>query len=77
MKRNSEKIREVGAPRQSSVSMEKDPSIGDVLRKARKQLVTKHILVAIIVILLVTLAVFFVVNGFFGRLIDYLIGLAE
>lgn len=77
MKHKREQVREVGASRQASLAKEKEPSIGDVLRKARKQLVTKHILVAIVVILLITFGVFCVVNGYFERLIDYLIGLAE
>ncbi|MBQ0012837.1 MAG: hypothetical protein KBT07_09045 [Clostridiales bacterium] len=77
MKHKSEQVREIGVARQTSVSSGKDPSIGDILRKARKQLVTKHILIAIAVILLVTFGVFCVVNGYFDRLIDYLIGLAE
>ncbi len=77
MKHNSEQVREIGATRQSSVGETKEPSIGDVLRKARKQLVTKHILIAIVVILLITFGVFCAVNGYFERLIDYLIGLAE
>ena len=52
-------------------------SIGDVLRRAKRQLMTKRILIAIMVILMVTLVVFFAVSGYFDRLVDYLISLAE
>ena len=52
-------------------------SIGDVLRVAKRQLMTKRILIAIVVILLVTLCVFFVSTGYLDSFIDYLISLAE
>lgn len=76
MKQNVEQVREVGSSRQAGGSGE-EASIGDVLRTARKQLMTKRILIAIVVVLLFTTCVFFVVNGTFDRFIDYLIGLAE
>ncbi len=76
MKQSVEQVREVGTSRHTN-GANGDQSIGDVLRHARKQLMTRRILVAIAVILLVTFGVFCVVNGYFERLIDYLIGLAE
>ncbi|MBO4928672.1 MAG: hypothetical protein J5379_10560 [Clostridiales bacterium] len=77
MKQNIEQVREVGTSKHASNKDGAELSIGDALRLARKQLMTRRILVAIIVILLVTLFVFLVTNGFFEQLIDYLIGLAE
>lgn len=77
MKQSVEQVREVGSTRQATGVSNEDASIGDVLRTARKQLMTRRILIAIIVILLITTGVFFVVNGIFDRFVDYLIGLAE
>lgn len=77
MKQSVEQVREVGSTRQATGSSNEDASIGDVLRTARKQLMTRRILIAIVVILLFTTCVFFVVNGIFDRFVDYLIGLAE
>ncbi len=77
MKQSIEQVREVGSTRQATGTSNEDASIGDVLRTARKQLMTKRILIAIVVILLFTTCVFFVVNGIFDRFVDYLIGLAE
>lgn len=77
MKQSVEQVREVGSTRQATGTSNEDASIGDVLRTARKQLMTKRILIAIVVILLFTTCVFCVVNGIFDRFVDYLIGLAE
>lgn len=77
MKQNLEQVRQVGSTRQASVGGNKEMSIGDVLRRAKRQLMTKRILIAIMVILMVTLVVFFAVSGYFDRLVDYLISLAE
>lgn len=77
MKQSVEQVREVGSTRQASVGSNEEASIGDVLRKARKQLMTKRILIAIVVILLITICFFFVVNGTFDSFVDYLISLAE
>ncbi|MBP5186674.1 MAG: hypothetical protein J6040_06445 [Clostridiales bacterium] len=77
MKQSVEQVREVGSTRQATGVSNEDASIGDVLRTARKQLMTRRILIAIIVILLITTGVFVVVNGIFDRFVDYLIGLAE
>lgn len=77
LKQNIEQVREVGSTKQASAGGKKELSIGDVLRRANRQLMTKRILIAIVVILLVTLIVFFVSTGYFDRLVDYLISLAE
>ena len=77
MKQSVEQVREVGSTRQATGVSNEDASIGDVLRTARKQLMSRRILIAIIVILLITTGVFVVVNGIFDRFVDYLIGLAE
>jgi len=77
LKQSVEQVREVGSTRQATGVSNEDASIGDVLRTARKQLMTRRILIAIIVILLITTGVFVVVNGIFDRFVDYLIGLAE
>ena len=77
LKQNLEQVRQVGSTRQASVGGNKEMSIGDVLRRAKRQLMTKRILIAIMVILMVTLVVFFAVSGYFDRLVDYLISLAE
>ena len=77
MKQSVEQVREVGSTRQATGVSNEDASIGDVLRTARKQLMTRRILIAIIVILLITTGVCGVVNGIFDRFVDYLIGLAE
>ena len=77
MKQGIEQVREVGSSRHSSGKEEHELSIGDVLRKARRELVTRRILIAIVVILLITAIVFLAVDGFFLRLIDSLIGLVE
>jgi len=53
-------------------SRKRSVSVGDALRKARKGLLTRQIAciaaVFVLIIVLVTLAV----NGYFGRLIQYL-----
>ena len=77
MKQSVEQVREVGSTRQASVGSNEEASIGDVLRKARKELMTKRILIAIVIILLFTICFFFAVNGTFDRFVDYLISLAE
>lgn len=77
LKQNIEQVREVGSTKQASTVGNKELSIGDVLRRANRQLMTKRILIAIFVILLITLVVFFVSAGYFERLADYLISLAE
>jgi len=77
LKQSVEQVREVGSTRQATGVSNEDASIGDVLRTARKQLMTRRILIAIIVILLITPGVVVVVNGIFDRFVDYLIGLAE
>ena len=77
MKQGVEQVREVGSTRHASGMDHKDMSIGDVLRKARRELVTKRIQIAIAVILLITLIVFLAVSGYFEAWIDSLIGLVE
>jgi hypothetical protein len=77
LKQNIEQVREVATTRQSAVGSENDLSIGDVLRQARRQLMTKRILTAIVVILLITIVLFFALTGGFGDFVDYLISLAE
>ncbi|MBP5493127.1 MAG: hypothetical protein J6Y08_09800 [Clostridiales bacterium] len=77
MKQEIEQVREVGSSRHASGKENHELSIGDVLRKARNELVTKRILIAIVLILLVTAIVFLAVDGFFLRVIDSLIGLVE
>jgi len=77
LKQNIEQVREVGSTKQASTVGNKELSIGDVLRRANRQLMTKRILIAIFVILLITLVVFFASAGYFERLADYLISLAE
>ena len=77
LKQNIEQVREVGSTKQASAGGNRELSIGDVLRRANRQLMTKRILIAIVVILLVTLVVFFASSGYIDRLIDYLISLAE
>jgi hypothetical protein len=54
-----------------------DKPIGEVLRIARRQLMTRRILTAIVVILLITIVAFFALTGFFDRFVDYLSSLAE
>ena len=77
MKQGVKQVREVGSSRRSVSKDRSELSIGDVLRQARRELVTKRILIAIAVILLITAAVFFAVSGYFESLIDSLIGLVE
>ena len=77
LKQSIEQVREVGSTKQACAGKKGDMSIGDVLRVAKRQLMTKRILIAIVVILLVTLCVFFVSTGYLDRFIDYLISLAE
>ena len=77
LKQNIEQVREVGSTKQASSGRNGEMSIGDVLRVAKRKLMTKRILIAIIVILLVTLCVFFVSTGYLDSFIDYLISLAE
>lgn len=77
MKQNIERVREVGSSKKSSGNTGEDKPIGEVLRIARRQLMTKRILIAIVLILLVTIAAFFALNGFFDRFVDYLSSLAE
>ncbi|MCR5273815.1 MAG: hypothetical protein K6E26_00485 [Clostridiales bacterium] len=77
MKQNIEQVREVGSTKQASSGRNGEMSIGDVLRVAKRKLMTKRILIAIVVILLITLCVFFVSTGYLDSFIDYLISLAE
>ena len=77
MKQNIEQVREVVSTKQASSGRNGEMSIGDVLRVAKRKLMTKRILIAIVVILLVTLCVFFVSTGYLDSFIDYLISLAE
>ncbi len=77
LKQNIEQVREVGSTKQASSGRNGEMSIGDVLRVAKRKLMTKRILIAIVVILLVTLCVFFVSTGYLDSFIDYLISLAE
>ena len=48
MKQSVEQVREVGSTRQATGVSNEDASIGDVLRTARKQLMTRRILIAMI-----------------------------
>ncbi len=77
LKQNIEQVREVGSTKQASSGRNGEMSIGDVLRVAKRKLMTKRILIAIVVILLITLCVFFVSTGYLDSFIDYLISLAE
>ena len=77
MKQNSERVREGGSSKKTSVNTVGDKPIGEVLRIARRQLMTRRILTAIVVILLITIVAFFALTGFFDRFVDYLSSLAE
>ncbi|MBR3058429.1 MAG: hypothetical protein IKG93_10745 [Clostridiales bacterium] len=79
MKHSSEQVREVGSSRQSGKReiRDRDLSIGDVLRRHNRELITKRLLVAVVIILLITLGVFLVVSGFFGRFVDTLMGFVD
>lgn len=76
MKQGNEQVREVGSTRQSGgfKDRERDLSIGDVLRKHHRELITKRMLVVTAVILVILLVVILSVNGFFDRMFDTLMG---
>ena len=77
MKQGSEHVREVGSSRQSKRFNERELSIGEMLFKRRRELVTKRVLIAIVFVLLVTICLVLVFGGFFGRMLDALTDFIE
>lgn len=60
-----------------SSSIEGKESVGDVLRKARKELIFKRICIGMVLIVLVTLIVYLCVSGYIPDLIDAFFALIE
>lgn len=77
MKQGSEHVREVGSSRQGKRFDERELSIGEMLFKRRRELVTKRVLIVIVILLLLTILLVLVFGGFFGRMLDALTDFIE
>ncbi|MBR4493293.1 MAG: hypothetical protein IKP14_01160 [Clostridiales bacterium] len=60
-----------------SSSIEGKESVGDVLRKAKKELIFKRICIGMVLIVLATLIVYLCVSGYIPDLIDGFFALIE
>ena len=60
-----------------SSSIEGKESVGDVLRKAKKELIFKRICIGMVLIVLATLIVYLCVSGYIPDLIDGFCALIE
>ncbi len=74
MKKGNDKIRTPSYMRASRGEAlgEKEQSVGDILRAARKALIIRQIVVFVILLLFVACVFAFFAFGYFGKLIDYL-----
>jgi len=51
---------------------EKDQSVGDVLRSARRALIVRQIVVFVVLLLVIACIVSFFAFGYFGKVFDYI-----
>jgi len=58
-----------------SSSISGDMSVGDILRKAKKELILKRICLAMFLLVLIALVVYFAVAGYFEAIADFFIAL--
>lgn len=74
MKKGNDKVRTPTYMRASRGETlgEKEQSVGDILRTARKALIIRQIVVFILLLLVVACIVAFFAFGYFGKVIDYL-----
>ncbi|HOO61181.1 MAG TPA: hypothetical protein PKV44_01980 [Bacillota bacterium] len=77
MKKRFEHVRTPSVIRSQNADAENDISIGDVLRKARRDMITSQIIKAIFVVVLVSVIICLFITGVVDRLMDYLLAFVE